>query len=311
MLSFIIRRVLQTIPIILGVAFIVLILFTKVGEDPVRVKLGNHATAESVQELRAKWDLDKPLPMQYLLFLKQIVTFDYGESFNSGEKLSDMFASGITASLKLTVPPFFFGILINLAIAVLIAFYRGTWIDRYSTVLFVAGMSVSYMVYIMFFQYFLAYKLGWFPINGYEPGWAAIPYLSLPWIITMVVTAGPQIRLFRTVFLDETKADYVRTAFAKGCSPARVMFVHIMKNALIPILTYTVIEIPNLILGAFLVERFFSIPGTGDILISAVNNGDFPIIKGLTVLIAISFTFFNMLTDILYAYVDPRIQLDA
>ncbi len=311
MLSFIIRRVLQTIPIILGVAFIVLILFTKVGEDPVRVKLGNHATAESVQELRAKWDLDKPLPMQYLLFLKQIVTFDYGESFNSGEKLSDMFASGISASLKLTVPPFFFGILINLAIAVLIAFYRGTWIDRYSTVLFVAGMSVSYMVYIMFFQYFLAYKLDWFPINGYEPGWAAIPYLALPWIITMVVTAGPQIRLFRTVFLDETKADYVRTAFAKGCSPARVMFVHIMKNALIPILTYTVIEIPNLILGAFLVERFFSIPGTGDILISAVNNGDFPIIKGLTVLIAISFTFFNMITDILYAYVDPRIQLDA
>jgi len=311
MLSFIIRRVLQTIPIILGVAFIVLILFTKVGEDPVRVKLGNHATAESVQELRAKWDLDKPLPIQYLLFLKQIVTFDYGESFNSGEKLSDMFASGISASLKLTVPPFLFGILINLSIAVLIAFYRGSWIDRYSTVLFVAGMSVSYMVYIMFFQYFLAYKLGWFPINGYEPGWAAIPYLALPWIITMVVTAGPQIRLFRTVFLDETKADYVRTAFAKGCSPARVMFVHIMKNALIPILTYTVIEIPNLILGAFLVERFFSIPGTGDILISAVNNGDFPIIKGLTVLIAISFTFFNMITDILYAYVDPRIQLDA
>ncbi len=311
MINYIIRRVLQTIPIILGVAFIVLVLFTKVGEDPVRMKLGNHATPEAIQELRAKWDLDKPLGTQYLIFLKQIVTFDYGESFNSGEQLSEMFANGAYASLMLTLPPFFGGILINLAIAVLIAFYRGSWMDRYSTVLFVAGMSVSYMVYIMFFQYFLAYKLGWFPINGIEPGLGAIPYLLLPWIITMIVNAGPQIRLFRTVFLDETKADYVRTAFAKGCSPARVMFVHIMRNAMIPILTYTVIEIPNLILGAFLIERFFSIPGTGDILISGVNNGDFPIIKGLTVLIAISFTICNMIIDILYAYVDPRVQLDG
>lgn len=311
MLNYIIRRVLQTIPIMLGVAFIVLILFTKVGEDPVRMKLGNHATTEAIQDLRAKWDLDKPFGTQYLLFLKQIVTFDYGESFNSGEKLSDMFASGAEASLMLTVPPFFGGILINLAIAVLIAFYRGSWIDRYSTVLFVAGMSISYMVYIMFFQYFLAYTLGWFPINGFEPGLAALPYLILPWLIMLIVNAGPQIRLFRTVFLDETRADYVRTAFAKGCSPMRVMFVHIMRNALIPILTYTVIEIPNLILGAFLIERFFSIPGTGDILFSGINNGDFPIIKGLTVLIAISFTVCNMITDILYAYVDPRVQLDS
>ncbi len=311
MLSYIIRRVLQTIPITLGVALIVLILFTQVGEDPVRVKLGNHATAEAVAELRAKWDLDKPLPVQYVLFLKQIVSFDYGVSFNSGEKLSEMFASGAVASLSLTVPPFFLGLAMNLAVAVLIAFYRGSWIDRYSTVVFVAAMSVSYMVYVMFFQYFLAYKMGWFPISGYEPGFGSIVYLALPWLIIMVVSAGPEIRLFRTIFLDETKADYVRTAFAKGCSPARVMFVHIMKNAMIPILTYTVIEIPNLILGAFLIERFFSIPGTGDILLAAINNGDFPIIKGLTVLIAISFTFCNMLTDILYAYVDPRVQLDS
>jgi peptide/nickel transport system permease protein len=311
MINYIIRRILQTIPIILGVALIVLVLFTQVGEDPVRMKLGNHATTEAIQELRAEWDLDKPFLVQYLLFLKQIVTFDYGESFNSGEKLSEMFASGSYATLMLTLPPFFGGLLINMAIAVLIAFYRGSWVDRYSTVFFVGGMSISYMVYIMFFQYFLAYEMGWFPINGFEPGIRAIPYLILPWIITLIVNAGPQIRLFRTVFLDETKADYVRTAFAKGCSPTRVMFVHIMRNALIPIMTYTVIEIPNLILGAFLIERFFSIPGTGDILISGVNNGDFPIIKGLTVLIAITFTICNMIIDILYAYVDPRVQLDG
>ncbi|RYZ55293.1 MAG: ABC transporter permease [Proteobacteria bacterium] len=310
MLAYIVRRLLQMIPILLGVSLIVFFLFTKVGEDPVRVALGNHATPEAIANLSAKWGLDKSTPMQYLDFLKQIVTFDFGESYVSGEKLSDTFASGALVSLSLTAPPFFAGLLINVSLAILIAFYRGSWIDRYSTVLFVAGMSISYLVYIMSFQYVFSYLLGWFPINGYESGFSAIPYLILPWIITVVVSAGPEIRLFRTVFLDETRADYVRTATAKGCSPRQIMFKHIMRNALIPILTYTVIEIPTLILGAFLMERFFSIPGTGDILITAINNGDFPVIKGMTILIAIAFTMFNLITDLLYAYVDPRVQLE-
>ncbi len=310
MLAYIARRLLLMIPILLGVSLIIFLLFTKVGEDPVRVALGNHATPEAIANLSAKWGLDQPMPIQYLNFLKQIVTFDFGESFSTGDKLSDTFANGAIVSLSLTVPPFIIGLLLNVSIAVLIAFYRGSWIDRYSTVLFVAGMSISYLVYIMSFQYFFSYLLGWFPINGYEPGLDAIPYLILPWIITIVVTAGPEIRLFRTVFLDETRADYVRTATAKGCSSRQVMFKHIMRNALIPILTYTVINIPSLILGAFLMERFFSIPGTGDILITAINNGDFPVIKGMTILIAIAFTVFNLITDLLYAYVDPRVQLD-
>lgn len=310
MLAYLVRRLLQMIPIILGVSLLVFFLFTAVGEDPVRLALGNHATPEAIANLKAKWGLDQPLYIQYLDFLRQIVTLDFGESFTSGDKLSEIFAQGAIVSLSLTVPPFVMGLVINLSIAVLIAFYRGSWIDRYSTFLFVAGMSISYLVYIMAFQYFFGFILGWFPINGYVPGFEAVPYLILPWIIIMVVSAGPDIRLFRTVFLDETKADYVRTAFAKGCAPWQVMFKHIMKNAMIPILTYTVINIPTLILGAFLMERFFSIPGTGDILITAINNGDFPIIKALTVLIAICFTAFNLITDLLYAYVDPRVQLD-
>lgn len=310
MLAYISRRLLQMIPILIGVSLIVFLLFTKVGEDPVRVALGAHATPEAVANLSAKWGLDKPLPIQYLNFLKQIVTFDFGQSFTTGERLSDTFKNGAVVSLSLTAPPFFAGLLINVSIAVLIAFYRGSWIDRYSTILFVTGMSVSYLVYIMSAQYVFSYLLGWFPINGYEPGLDSIQYLILPWIITIVVSAGPDIRLFRTVFLDETRQDYVRTATAKGCSTRQVMFKHILRNALIPIVTYTVIEIPALILGAFMMERFFSIPGTGDILITAINNGDFPVIKGMTVLIAMAFTLFNLITDLLYAFVDPRVQLE-
>ncbi len=307
--AYVARRLLQMIPIILGVAGLVFVLFTSVGEDPVRVALGQHATPEAIAELRALWGLDQPLWLQFLDFLRQIATFDYGRSFNTGEPLSEMFRQGALVSLSLTVFPYVLGTLTNISIALLVAYYRGSFFDRFSTAIFVASMSISYLVYIIAFQYLLSYQVGAFPINGYESGWGGIQYLLLPWIIIMVVTAGPDIRIYRTVFLDETKADYVRTAFAKGASEAAVIFRHILKNALIPILTHIVIGIPFLILGAFLMERFFSIPGVGDIMITAIHNGDFPILKGLTVLIAIAYAIFNLITDLLYALVDPRVQL--
>lgn len=309
MLTYILRRLLGMIPIILGVALVVFILFSVVGEDPVRVALGRHATPQAIADLRHKWGLDKSLVMQFFDFLKQIITFDYGTSFNTGDSLSAMFKAGAMVSLSLTVFPYFFGTFTNIFIGMLVAYYRGSWFDRFSTVLFVAGMSISYMVYIIAFQYLLAYEFDLFPISGYAPGAEGVEFLILPWIIIMVTGAGPDIRMFRTVFLDETKQDYVRTAFSKGATERSVMFKHILKNAMIPILTYTVIGIPFLILGAFLMERFFSIPGLGDMMINGINTGDFPIIKGLTVLIAISYAFFNLLTDILYAWVDPRVKL--
>lgn len=309
MLQYVIRRLLHMIPIVIGVAALVFTLFTTVGEDPALVALGQHATAEALADLRAEWGLDKPILMQFVDFLGQIATFDYGRSFNTNERLSEIFRAGAVVSLSLTVLPYFFGALTNIAIAMLIAFYRGSLFDRVSTIVFVAGMSISYLVYIIAFQYLLAFQFDWFPINGYATGIDSVQYLLLPWIIILVVAAGPEIRVYRTVFLDETKADYVRTAFAKGLGSGRVLFKHILKNAMIPILTNMVIGIPFLILGAFLLERFFSIPGLGDILINAINTGDFPIIKGLSVLIAIAYSFFNLLTDVLYAFVDPRVQL--
>lgn len=307
--AYVARRLMQMIPIILGVAALVFALFTTVGEDPVLVALGQHATPEAIAELRAAWGLDQPLWLQFIDFLRQIATFDYGRSFATNEPLSELFRQGALVSLSLTVFPYVAGTITNVSLALLIAYYRGSLFDRFSTALFVGSMSISYLVYIIAFQYLLAYQADVFPINGYETGWAGVQYLLLPWIIIMVVTAGPDIRIYRTVFLDETKADYVRTAFAKGASEGAVIFRHILKNALIPILTHIVIGIPFLILGAFLMERFFSIPGVGDIMITAINNGDFPILKGLTVLIAIAYALFNLITDLLYALVDPRVQL--
>lgn len=310
MLTYIIRRLLHMIPIIFGVALMVFLLFTYVGEDPVRVALGTHATEQAIADLKHEWGLDKPAPLQFLDFLIQIVTFDFGKSYNSGESLNEIFASGAMVSLGLTAPPYFVSILLFVSLALLISYYRGSFLDRFSTACFVALMSVSYLVYIIFFQKVLAYDFGMFPISGYDRGIGAVEYLMLPWIIMLIVSAGPDVRMYRTVFLDEIKADYVKTARAKGLTEGKVLFKHILKNAMIPILTYTIVGIPYLIMGAFLMERFFSIPGVGYMMVNAINTGDFPVLKGMTVLIAIGYSLFNLITDILYAMVDPRVKLE-
>ncbi|NJK29335.1 MAG: ABC transporter permease [Acaryochloris sp. SU_5_25] len=309
MVGYIVRRLLYILPTIFGVAVLVFFLFTVAGEDPVLVALGKHATPQAIADLQALWGLDKPLWQQFLDFLGQIVTFDYGDSYFTGEKLSEAFASGALVSLSLTLPPFVLGLGLNVAIAMMIAYYRETWIDRSATATAVISMSVSYLVYIIAMQYFLAYELEWFPINGYAPGLDSIPYLALPWLIIILVSMGPDVRIYRTIFLNEMQANYVRTARAKGVSERSVLFIHILKNAMIPILTFTIVAIPFLILGSFLMERFFSIPGLGDLLITAINNGDFPVLKGMTMYITITYAVFNLLTDVLIAAVDPRVKL--
>jgi peptide/nickel transport system permease protein len=309
MLGYAVRRTLYTIPVLLGVAVLVFLLFHAVGEDPVRVALGNHATPQSIAELRAKWGLDQPLYVQFFDFLKQIVTFDYGTSFNSGESLGRMFKQGAAVSLWLTLPPFVLGFVINIGFGLLVAYYRGSWFDRIATGVLIVTMSISYLVYIISFQYILGYKLELFPVSGYEAGAAGIKYLLLPWIIFLTVHAGEDIRMYRTMFLDETSADYVRTARAKGVSEPGVLVHHVLKNAMIPIVTYTAVMVPFLLLGAFLMERYFSLPGVGDLMISAINNGDFPVLKGLTMVLAIAYSAMVLLTDLIYAWVDPRVSL--
>jgi len=207
MLSYVLRRLLYMIPTILGVALLIFTLFNVAGEDPVRVALGNHASVEAIAALKAEWGLDKPIYMQFVDFLVQIVTFDYGVSWDSGERLSEMFAQGAKVSLSLTLPPFMIALILNVSLALLIAYYRDSFFDRFATALAVMAMSVSYLVYIISFQYLLAYRADLFPINGYEPGLRSIPYLVLPGLIIITVAMGPDIRIYRTVFLDEIRAD--------------------------------------------------------------------------------------------------------
>jgi peptide/nickel transport system permease protein len=307
--AYILRRLLLAVPTVLGVALLTFLLFNAFGPDPVRTALGQHATPEAIANLRQQWGLDRSLPTQFVGFLGQIVSFDYGKSFVTGDDLGTQLRAGALVSLSVVAPPFLAGGAISIGLALFIARHREGLVDRGARVLFIAGMSVSALVYVLVMQYVLAFKLGWFPISGYESGTAALRYLALPWLVLLVVQLGPDIRLYRTLFLDEAAADYTRTARAKGASDGRVMWRHILPNAWIPIITTNVTTIPFLILGSFLMERFFSIPGIGSLTIDALSRGDLPILKAVTILSALALVVFNLISDLLYAWADPRVRL--
>jgi peptide/nickel transport system permease protein len=307
--AYLVRKLLQTVPTLFGVALIVFVLFNLVGGDPTYQMLGRHANAQQVAELRHEYGFDQPMYIQFFSYLKQIVTFDYGRSYATKQKISEMIWDGVGPSLSLMIPSFLLTTLLAVSIGLLVAYFRGRWVDRLIVIVCVFGMSLSMLAYILFGQYFFAYKLGWFPISGYETGWPdRIQYLLMPMIIFIMVSLGYDVRFYRTAVLEETQQDYVRTARAKGLSEPQVFFKHVLKNSMVPILTNIVIEIPLLILGAFLLESFFGIPGLGSITIDAVHNSDFPVIKAMTTLDAMLFIVGNLATDVLYTFVDPRVS---
>lgn len=310
MFVYITRRLLNTIPIVFGVALIIFILFNLVGGDPTYMILGKHAGAQQIAEVRHEYGFDLPKHVQFLQYLKNIVTFDYGRSYATRRPIMDMIVEGIGPSLSLAIPAFFFTTFFAIVIGVLVAYFRGRFIDKSVVVFCVLGMSVPMLAYILFGQYFLAFQLGWFPIHGFETDWSErFSYVALPMILWVVVSLGYDVRFFRTALVEEMTQDYVRTARAKGLSEPRVFFKHVLKNSMVPIITNVVIEIPMLILGSFLLEGFFGIPGLGSITINAVNNSDFPVIKAMGTLMALLLIFGNLVTDILYTVVDPRVSL--
>lgn len=309
MTRFLLRRLAQAVAVMFGVTLLTFVLFHAFAPDPVRAALGQHATPASIAALRAQWGLDRPLPQQFGLFLQQIVRFDFGRSFVNGDDLATLVGRGAWVSLAVTLPPFLAGLVVSVAVALFVAYHRGGWVDRMSRAVFIGGMSISALVYVIVGQYLLAFKLGWFPISGFERGWAGLPYLLLPWLILLAVSIGPDVRLYRAVMLEEVGSDYVRTARSKGAGEVRVLVGHVLPNVAIPILTNTVTSLPFLVLGSLLIERYFTIPGIGDLVVGALANGDFPVLKAVTVLSALALVTCNLLTDLLYAWADPRVRM--
>ena len=311
MTSYILRRLWQMLPTMLGVILLVFLLFNWVGGDPAYILAGKMSNAEQIANIRTQLGIDQPFYVQLWIFVKQIVTFDFGSSWSTGEKVSNVILSRLGPSLTVLIPLTILETVIAVGLALAIAFVRGSLTDRAVMVACTIGMSVSILVYIIVFQYFFAYKLGLFPVQGWGDSFLEnlFKYSLLPIIIGLAVSVAPTLRLFRTFVLDEVNQDYVRTARAKGVSERRILWVHVLRNAAIPIITHVMSNLPALLIGAFLIERFFSIPGIGREVILAVERSDFPVIKAITVYVAAATMIFNLLTDLMYQAVDPRVQL--
>ena len=307
---YVFRRLLYVIPILLGVSLLIYFLFNFIAGDPTAILLGPHATAKQMAELRIELGLDRAWYFQYFDIVKSAFTFDFGVSWSTKQQISTMMASGAIPSMTVSVPAFVIATVISISISLFVAFFRGGIIDRIVVFICVAMMSISSLAYILFSQWFFAYKLDLFEISGYEYGFPDfIPYVLLPILIWVFMTIGPNVRFYRTVILDEIYQDYVRTARSKGLGESVILFKHVLKNAMIPIITYLVIQIPFLILGALLTESFFGIPGLGGMTLDAINNNDFPVIKAMTILTAVAYILFSVVTDVLYTVVDPRVRL--
>ncbi len=311
MTSYILRRLWQMLPTMLGVILLVFILFNWVGGDPAYVLAGKMSNPEQIANIRRQLGVDQPFYIQLWIFIKQIATFDFGSSWSTGETVSNILRTRIGPSMTVLIPLTILETLLAVALALAVAFVRGSFTDRAVMVACTVGMSISILVYIIVFQYVLGYKLGLFPVHGWGDNVVQnlFRYSLLPILIGLAVSVAPSLRLFHTFVLDEVNQDYVRTARAKGVSERRILWVHVLRNAAIPVITYVMSNLPALLIGAFLIERFFSIPGIGREVILAVERSDFPVIKAITVYVAAATMFFNLLTDLMYQAVDPRVQL--
>jgi peptide/nickel transport system permease protein len=292
---------------------ITFLLFNIVGGDVTDQIAGKSASEQTRAEIRAEYGWDKPLILsrdsQFINHFKNAVTFNFGRSWSDREPIIEKIKRGAVPSLMLTVPIFLGTLFISVSLSLMVAYLRGSWVDVAAVLICVAGMSIPFLSFILFGQYFLAYKWGLFPVFFWpdlHPG----EYVVLPVLIGIAAALGGNLRFYRTIMLDEMKSDYVRTAFAKGLSPARVLFKHVLKNAMIPIITQVVLAIPFLFLGSLLLERFFGIPGLGYLMIEAIGARDFQVISAMTYIGAILFVIFNLITDICYSLVDPRIAFD-
>ncbi|BAL98014.1 ABC transporter permease [Rubrivivax gelatinosus] len=311
MAAYLIRRLWQMIPTLAGVVLLVFLLFKFFGGDPAEIMGGLNATPEQIAAIRQELGLDQPWSMQLWIFVKSILTFDWGHSWATNEPVSSLFASRLPATLTVMVPILILDTLLALPIAMWVAYRRGSLTDRTIMVVTTIALSISFLVYVIVGQYFFGFRLGWFPVQGWSDSTLnnLLTYAPLPVLLAVAVGIAPQTRLYRSFLLDELGQDYVRTARAKGMGEGTVLFKHVLRNAMIPILTNIGLALPSIFVGSFLIEVFFSIPGLGREVLLAVNRSDYPVIQAVTVYLAVLTMLINLLTDLMFKVVDPRVVL--
>jgi peptide/nickel transport system permease protein len=325
MINYIIRRILYALPILIGVNIITFVLFFVVNtpDDIARMQLGQkRVTEEAIEKWKVDHGYDRPVlwnsgaggmdKVTNTIFFQnsiKLFVFDFGQS-DSGRDIGHDISQRMWPSLAITVPSLLLGLLTYISFALLLAFFRASYIDIWGVVICVIMMSISSMFYIIGGQFVIGKLLNLVPISGYDSGFDAIKFVALPVIVGLVGSIGSSTRWYRTIFLEEMNKDFVRTARAKGLSERIILYRHVLRNGLIPILTGIVVILPMLFIGSLITESFFAIPGLGSYTIDAINNQDFAIVRSMVYLGSVLYIIGLILTDISYTIADPRIRME-
>jgi peptide/nickel transport system permease protein len=311
MFSYLLRRILQMVPTLAGVILLVFFLFKYFGGDPAEILGGLQASAEQIESIRNQLGLNKPVLEQLWIFVAKVATFDWGRSWATNEAVSHIFVTRLPATLTIMIPILLLEVVLAIAAGMAVAYVRGSLTDRAVMVISTVALSISFLVYVIVGQYVFAFRLGWFPVQGWSHSlWTnLLVYTPLPVFLAVLVSLAPQTRLYRSFFLDEIGQDYVRTARAKGVPEKTILFKHVLRNAMIPILTNVATQLPGVFIGSFLIEVFFSVPGLGREVYQAVGRSDYPVIQAVTVYLAALTMVINLATDLLYKIADPRVVL--
>ena len=324
MLSYIIRRILYAVPILIGVNLITFLLFFMVNspDDMARAQLGaKQVTPELIQSWKESRGYDKPLFINHksegikkatdTLFVQEslkLFSFSFGFSDANRDIGSDI-KERMVPSLAIALPTFMIALITNISLALLLVLFRGSPLDTSMMVVAVMIMSISGLFYIIAGQVLFSKIWHWVPISGYESGWDGVKFIILPVLIGVFAGIGAGVRWYRSIFLEQINQDYVRTARAKGLSELKVLFGHVLRNGMLPILTGVVVIIPSLFMGSLIMESFFGIPGLGSYTIDAINAQDFAIVKAMVFLGSVLYIIGLILTDISYTLFDPRVKL--
>ena len=310
--SYVTRKALYGIPLLLGVTFISFLLMVYFGPDKTYELLGKNPTADQISEVRHALGYDQPFMLRYVDYLKELVTLDLGLSDSSGEPVASILGRTLPISIALVLPGFVLGNIFGLLLGLLAAWYRGKWLDKLVMSASVVGMSVSFLVIIIGLQILLCtpYGLNLFPVRGWQVNdlGSYLYFVTVPTLALLLVTLGYNTRFYRAVMVDEIERDHIRTARAYGASPGELMFKHVLKNSLIPILTRVMFSIPFVVIsGSLLLESYFGIPGIGLVTFNAITSGDQPILKAVVGLTGVLFVLALTVNDLLYSLVDPRV----
>ncbi len=339
MMAYVLRRLWQMVPTLAGVVLLIFFLFNWVGGDPALVLAGKITNKEQIENIRKQLGVDQPYHVQLGYFAFEVATGftctykSYTEppqgkpaadgkpaaegkpvcqsvrSWATNEEVPKILITRIGPTLTIMLPVVILETILGVLLAIGVAYVRGTLTDRMIMMICTVAMSISFLVYIIVAQYYFGFKWGMFPVQGWTDNfWKNLTtYAPLPIMLAVFVGLAPALRLYRSFFLDEINHDYVRTARAKGVAEKTVMLKHVLRNAMIPILTNVGIALPGIFVGSFLLETFFSIPGLGREILVAVNRSDFPVIKAATVYLAMITMIINLAVDVMYKAVDPRV----